>query len=352
MAATRYRFAVAAIDTQGYMSRLASPVSIRTAVPASTRGRTHAFLLASTDESFRDLQRHYRQIGALYPTYFECREGDGAVLGEEDPLITRWAQVRGMQVLPRFDCQRTATLHSILTDRGLRGKTIASLVSLVRQHGYEGINIDFEQGAATDRDALSAFVSELASRLHAIGKRITVEVSAKYQHTTTGRSGFYDYEDLVRAADHVFVMNWGWHWATSGPGAPDDMRLSRRVADYVATMPNRSRFVLGTHLYGMDWPNGGGPSNRATALEYADVQALIARHGAQPVLDPEADAWTFTYTDGGGTSHEVWYPDAATIARRVQLARNRGLGIGFWRLGSEDQRIWNNPMIAPGTVWP
>jgi spore germination protein YaaH len=352
IAATRYRYAVAAIDTQGYMSRRASPVSVTTAMPAQTGGRAHAFLLATTDESFRDLQRHYRQIGTVYPTYYECRSADGTVAGRDDPLVTRWSQVRGIQVLPRFDCQRAAVLHSILTNPGVRGATIARLVELVRDHDYDGINIDFEQAPASDRDALTAFVSQLASRLHAIGKRVAVEVSAKYQHTTTGRSGLYDYAALGRAADRVFVMNWGWHWSTSEPGAPDDLELSRRVADYVATMPNRSRFVLGTHLYGMDWPNGGGQSNRASALEYADVRALIARYGATPVLDPQADAWVFTYTDGAGASHEVWYPDATTIARRVQLARERGLGIGFWRLGTEDQRIWSDPQIAIGSAWP
>jgi spore germination protein YaaH len=147
-------------------------------------------------------------------------------------------------------------------------------------------------------------------------------------------------------------MNWGWHWTTSAPGAPDDMELCRRVADYVAAMPNRSKYVLGTQMYGMDWPNQGGPANRATPLEYAEVQEMIARHRARPILDPQADSWTFRYTDSAGTPHEVWFPDAATIARRVALASERGLGIGFWRLGREDQRVWSDPQIAPGTSWP
>jgi len=348
---TRYRFTVAAIDTHGYMSATAR-VTAETDAPLATAGRAHAFLLASTGESFRDLQRHYRQIGTVYPTYYECEKTRGALVGRDDPLVTRWAQLRRIRVLPRFDCQKPAALHLILTDPAVRAATIADLVGLVRRHGYDGINIDFENGPATDRAALTSFVTELATRLHAIGKDLSVEVSAKFQHTITGRSGLYDYEALGAAADHVFVMNWGWHWSTSAPGAPDDMEMCRRVADYVATMPNKERFVLATHMYGMDWPAGGGPAHTAAALEYADVQALIARYGATPVLDPVSDAWTFSYTDSAGVGHEVWYPDAATIARRVTLARDRGLGIGFWRLGEEDQRVWDDPQIAPGTSWP
>ena len=350
--ATSYRFTVAAVDPLGYMSGATAPVAVTTSRPAATQGRTHAFLLASTTESFRDLQRHYRQIGSVYPTYFNCRAADGAVVGNDDPLITRWSQLRRIEVHARFNCQDPGPLHTVLTTAAVRTRTIKTLVELAREHDYDGINVDFENGAPGDRDALTSFVSDLGSRLHAVGKRVSVEVSAKYERTTTGRSGLYDYEALGRAADRVFVMNWGWHWSTSTPGAPDDMELCRKVADYVAAMPNKSRFVLGTHLYGMDWPSGGGPANRAAALEHADVRALIAHHGVTPVLDPLSDAWVFAYTDATGIPHEVWYPDATTIARRVRLARDRGLGIGFWRLGREDPAIWDDPQIAPGSAWP
>jgi spore germination protein YaaH len=349
---TTYRYDVAAIDILGYMSDPPVRASIRTPRPDPTRGRAHAFLLSSAGESFLDLQRHYAQIGTLYPTYFDCDTADGSLTGEDDPEITTWAQLRRIRVLPRFNCQEPDAVHRILTDAAVRNSTIAALIGLVRRNGYDGINLDFEKGPATDRDALTSYVQRLASDLHAIGKRLSVDVSPKYEPTTTGRSGIYDYEALGRAADTVFVMNWGWHWTTSDPGAPDDLELCTQVADYVATMPNRSRFVLGTDLYGMDWPNGGGPAYKAAALEHSDVVNLISRYAARPTLDPAADAWVFAYTDGASMHHEVWFPNAATITRRIQLARDRGLGIGFWRLGREDPKIWADPLIAAGTKWP
>jgi spore germination protein YaaH len=260
--------------------------------------------------------------------------------------------LRRIRVLPRFNCQDPATVHAIVADPQVRSATLSRLIEIVRRYGYDGLNLDLENGDASDRDALTAFASELADRLHALDKELSIAVSAKYEPTTTGRSGLYDYEALGAAADRVFVMNWGWHWLTSEPGAPDDLELCRKVADYVASMPNRGRFVLGTNMYGTDWPNGGGPSNKATPLEFADVGRLIERYGATPLLDPVADAWTFAYTGQEGVHHEVWYPDAATIAKRVRLARERGLGVGFWRLGREDQRVWDDVQIAAGSSWP
>ena len=80
------------------------------------------------------------------------------------------------------------------------------------------------------------------------------------------RSTFFDYAALSQQADWIFVMAWGIHWRTSAPGAQDDIGWLRQVVSYVATMPQRGRFVLGMQLYGMDWPNGGGAANPSTRL--------------------------------------------------------------------------------------
>jgi spore germination protein YaaH len=45
-------------------------------------------------------------------------------------------------------------------------------------------------------------------------------------------------------------------------------------------------------------------------------------------------------------SHDVSYSDARTTGDRMAIAHARGLGIGFWRIGQEDERIWADPLLG------
>src|ERR687886_368530 len=130
---------------------------------------------------------------------------------------------------------------------------------------------------------------------------------------------------MCRRRPGTFPITRGRRSSTTPPGPQSTRQWLTAIANYVATMPNKSRFVLGTSLYGMDWPSGGGPAHPATALQYADVQALAARVGATPVRDPASGELSFSYTDAGGRPHDVWYRDAQTVDFGFQLARRLGL---------------------------
>jgi spore germination protein YaaH len=250
-------------------------------------------------------------------------------------------------VLARYNCQRTAVVSQILNDPAMRATWLDRMVADVDRYGYDGINLDFEAILAEDRDALTAFVAELASRLHARGKLLSQAVSAKIADVKNHpRSTAFDYVELSKHLDTVFVMAWGIHWATSAPGAQDDLPWVTKVADYVASLPRKEKFVMGTMLYGMDWPNGGGAKNEATGRFYDDIMALSARHGVAPVYSPANDSWQLKYTDEAGVPHEIWYSDHNAVGNRMKIARDRGLGIGFWRLGQEDTRIWAHPLVG------
>ncbi len=342
---TAYQVTVEAVDSLGAISPLTPALQIETTDPPPTHGNVQAFLLASTDQSFDDLQAHYEQIGVVYPTYFNCGRG-GIVTGNDDPLVTGWARAREVQVMPRLNCQNPTDEDEILNEPSVREALINRLATLGQEDGYAGYQIDFEGAQPSERNAFTAFITALAERLHAQGEKLSTVVTAKYYNIMSGRAAMYDDAALSAVSDYVFVLDWGLHWTTSAPGALDELGWFTRVADYTATLPNKSKFVLGMPMYGIDWPNGGGTSNPGTPLEYDNVMAELGEFGATPEWEPTAADPHFSYVDSSGVTHSVWYTDQQSIGVRVALAESLGLGVGLWHLGSEDQSIWELPGLG------
>jgi len=279
-------------------------------------------------------------IGTVYPTYFDCDTATGDLTGANDPLITDWAHDRGVKVYARVNCQNTLMLNRILREPALRARTLDAVVSLAAANQYEGINLDFEAGLASDRDVYSSFVAVLASRLHAIGVALSVDVSPKVKDVPNHpRSTFYDYRALAAAADEVIVMAWGYHWATSAPGGAADLPWWTSVLNYTATVPGKQKFVICIPAYSRDWAAGGGPSHPGEALSWQAATDLAKAVGSTPVLDPTVGELHFTYTDSG-TPHDVWMYDAATNLDRIKRAKAKGFSTALWRLGQEDPAIW------------
>jgi spore germination protein YaaH len=344
---SEYEITVVAVDSLGAISEPTPALSVHTAEPMPTSGDAQAFLLASTDQSFDDLQAHYQQIGVVYPTYYECGSG-GEVTGKDDPLVTGWALARRIEVMPRMNCQSPSRENQILNNPSTRATFIENLASLCRTYGYQGIQIDFEGAEPSERNPFTAFITALAERLHSQADKLSTIVTAKYYNIQTGRAAMYDDAALSAVSDYIFVLDWGIHWTTSGPGSIDEYAWFKRVAEYTATMPNLSKFVLGMPMYGIDWANGGGSGNPGTPLEYEDIVALASVFGAPPEWDASALSPHFSYSDGSGVRHEVWYTDRQSIGARTELAASLGLKIGLWHLGSEDQSVWSLPQLAPG----
>ncbi len=340
-----YHVTVVAIDSLGAVSEPTTPLEVQTAPPTQTHGNVQAFLLASTDQSFDDLEAHYGQIGVVYPTYFNCSSG-GTVIGNDDPLVTGWAEARGVAVMPRLNCQNPLDENQILNDPAAGQSMIEHLASLCATYGYQGIQIDFEGAQPSERNPFTAFITALAAKLHSQGDKLSTIVTAKYYNIQSGRAAMYDDAALSVPSDYIFVLDWGLHWTTSGPGGMDELPWFTRIAEYTATLPNKSKFVLGMPMYGIDWPAGGGSANPGTPLEFNNITALLSQYGVTSEWEPTAADPHFSYVDGVGVSHSVWYSDQQSIGVRVALADSLGLGVGLWHLGSEDQSIWELPGLG------
>jgi spore germination protein YaaH len=304
------------------------------------------FVYVSTADagSVEALSRVHRSIAAIAPTFFTCT-ASGGVAGSDTATLSAEARKHGIRLLPRFSCTRSDVVAAVLGRPRLASRLAASLCRLARDREYDGISVDFEQGAPADRDRFTRFIQRVATCLHPQGRLLSVYVAAKTDDLHRFHHAyFYDYTALARAADSVFVGAWGVHWSASRPGPIDPLPWVARVARYVAGLPLSQRFILGLAAYALDWRLQS--RSAARALGSSQALALAAAAGVRTGFDPDSFSPYFRYRDRFGHRHEVWYGDRRSIAGRLRVARAHGLGVGFWRLGQEPYDVWSLPELS------
>ena len=228
---------------------------------------------------------------------------------------------------------------------------------------FAGIDIDYEQFAFADgRDTWAAtrpnwvaFVEELADRLHADGRTLTVSIPPVYDAEQTADSGFwvYDYAAITPLVDAIRVMAYDYSVASgdAGPIAPLPW-VEQVIAGTIAASGDASKLVLGVPLYGYNWPvatTGHVPVDRrgrdvgdqprpstSSPPGAAPRRSSIRRRtsGRSP-YDLAVDDGTTTCTQ----HREVHYVDADGAQVRMQRAVDAGFGgVALFAFGYDDPR--------------
>ncbi len=225
----------------------------------------------------------------------------------------------------------------ILHTPALSRAHVAAIAQLVRQQGYAGIDIDYEDLHATDRAAFTAFVKNLATALHAEGKTLSVALFAKT--TEAGydqRNVAQDYKAIGQAADEVRLMAYDFHWATSAPGPVAPIWWVREVLRFAKTQIPASKIILGVPLYGYDWTG-----NQGTPVTWLQAFRLARQYNAQPRFDASSQEPWFEYTDQSGRKHQVWFENTASSTAKFAAAQGSVIGGAYlWMYGYEETGTW------------
>ena len=99
-------------------------------------------------------------------------------------------------------------------------------------------------------------------------------------------------------------------------GAIASIGWVRSVVAYATTVIPKSKILLGTAAYGYDWSSSG-----TKAYGIASVYNLAASNGATIKWDSNAQSPYFTYTDGNGTSHTVWFENAQSLNYKLDCGK-------------------------------
>jgi hypothetical protein len=117
------------------------------------------------------------------------------------------------------------------------------------------------------------------------------------------------------------------------------------------------KVILGMPAYGYDWPVAGTSANASVrtdrkqvgvpfSVTLASINKFLELHPTLPVrYDAVADSPYFTYHDHlMGTYRQVWFEDARSLGRKMDLAlTSRLAGVGIWALDADPSfsSVWD-----------
>lgn len=297
---------------------------------------------------FGTVNRHPAVFDQISPMWYSLDRTGGIVPADDeyaraDPAAVAAMQARGTKVLPTITNLRNGDwapnlVQSMLEDDAVMTAHVAAIRELVATSGYDGIDVDYEDLSADDRNRYSAFLVRLADAMHADGKLITSSVYAKdAEPGPNPHNQAQDYALIGAVCDQLRVMTFDYHYSDGDPGpiAPVDW-VERMISWSVTQVPAR-KVMLGVVLLGNDWPADG----TGTTVSHQQATALATETGSTIEYLDGDDSPHFSYTDDDGVDHQVWFEDAGSSARKLGLVERYGLGgATFWRLGGEDPQTW------------
>jgi len=281
--------------------------------------------------------------------------GEATIGGEISPF----AQVGDHLAIPTLEnrlngVMRDDLTHNILVNEDLRRNHIQEIVALVAENDYPGIQINYAGIGPSLREDFTAFITELADKLHAEEKLIAMRVETPVQIAEDRwDTGGYDWEALGRVVDGFQLP------ALSLPEAYLPGGEMEALLNYAVGVVDRYKVRLTLSTQARDCVG-----EQEVSLSYEEALGLL---GSQIALPPEEvtpgqtltmepsslRGWEMQYLEGTHTywfarrdergEHTIFLENAESIAHKLELARAFNLqGVmvkGLLDEGS-DERVW------------
>ena len=299
---------------------------------------------------------------------------DGTITGGDDLGVVTFCKAHGIEVYacvsnynddPNVDGFDAELVRAAIVMH--RDAVIARLVALATSGGYDGVNIDFENLAFSgdiedDRAAFTAFIHELAARLHALGLKLAISVPGKTQDSIDDDWSYpFDYSALGEDADLLQLMTYDQHGPWGEPGPVSGADWVEACVAYAVSLVDPAKLLIGLPAYGYDWDlTASDPASwtySATSFSWGGVAAsgiaaLLAKPGAVEHWDVASRSPYVTYTERGHR-HEAWFENAASLrAKTVLIARYGLAGLSMWSLGQEDAAFWEEALASAASASP
>ncbi len=282
----------------------------------------------------------------LSPFAYLMKE-DGGLQGIDDTAAIKTAiekNIVPMMVITNFSSTiRGENLaHDVLNNPKTIQTLQKNIISIMKEKGYKGLNIDFENVLPVDREAYNRFLKSTVDIMHEEGFFVSTALAPK---TNANQAGLlyeaHDYAAHGKFADFVILMTYEWGWRGSPPRAISPINEMERVLDYAVTVIPKEKILLGFQIYARDWKLPFIEGNVAETFSIQEAMDIAYKYNATIHYDVISQSPFYIYTDENGIAHEVWFEDARSAQAKFDLVKDYDLrGLSYWVLGYPFQQNW------------
>lgn len=268
-------------------------------------------------------------------------------IGDEGKAYIDWAHNNGYKVWAMASNAPAAKEDLEITSRIMnsyekRKKLIGILVNRCVQYGLDGINIDFENMKAEDKDVYSRFIIELEPRLKEIGVVLSVDVTAPDGGETW--SMCFDRNVIGNVADYIVFMAYDEYGTSSTKSATtagyDWVKLN--LTKFLQTEEIKSdKIVLGIPLYTRIWTeNKDGTLVKSSTVNMKDVDSVLPSD-VEKKWDDQLKQYYVEF-EKDSTIKKMWIEDIKSLKEKVSLITDNKLGgVASWQKGMESDEVWS-----------
>lgn len=295
--------------------------------------RIFAFYVNWDPNSAVSFKRNIHFINTLVPEWYHLNK-NFSVNSDIDNTIKEIANGNNVRIEPLINNYIDNNwdgdiVHRIISKENTRKRLEKYLLNQIKSNNFYGINLDFENLQSKDEKPYVKFVNELCSDFHKNNLEVTVDVPAE--------DSSFDYDGVSRYADYVIAMMYDEHYSDGVPGPIASLPWYSKIIENMDVPQQKLIVSLGN--YGYDWTDGS--NEPADDLTFGDIIEMAQENKLAVNWDKASSNPYIRYKENGD-DHTVWFLDGAAFYNQYKIAVNNGAaGIALYRLGSEDQSIWD-----------
>lgn len=285
-------------------------------------------------EAYEMLEKYPHAVTSLSPVWFMLdASGNLTDVGTFDrQKFVDQAIKNNYRLYPTVGSELSGDkLSPLFNNASFTDKAINSIIVSIESLGSPGIDIDLEGIPKKDKEAFTAFLTKLSTKLKQKNLYLSVAIHAQTGHVAWSGTEGQDIQKIGHIADEVRIMLYDEHSADSQPGVISSYSWIKEVAHYNETNIPKNKIVLGIPTYGYIWTK-----TDTKGYQFDEFNTFLQEKIYNDARDTNSGERAVVSDSFSG-----WLSDGQAMVLKIRLLQSLGFNkFILWHLGGADNTFF------------